>query len=548
VAIVPGNGGCVVESIAEADGMKKLFIALLVLGVVALGGYFALVTVLNPEAQRAALEQRLEEVFGRQVTAGPMRLVVLPRFGVEIAGLAVAQEPSFGEGNVIAVDRVWAGLGFWAYALERRPVIERLSLHGTRVTLVKRADGVWNWATLGRVANEPAVATSAEWRRAGGPLVAAAFALQELRIPDVGSLGIDPRRIVLERFEIANAIATVTDHASEPDTEVEYRALSLVATIAPEGEGYRVRGNVQSDSAAAGGEPLASDIPFDSLLSPPTTSRAAWIAQGSLGAGRFATRNVQLDSVTTEFVLDEAQVLRLDNLRVNLYGGTLEGKLAVDLRTPENRFSTYGHMADVSLAPAFAARPDLAGAFDGKLTTEFKAEGQLGNFDQTLGTMSGAGTLALADVQISSVNILSEVAKKGGFDALQFDEPGTHVDRFEAAYRLQQGRLDIDSATLTNINGYANATVRTGWIDLKAPASVDLSGDVTVLPPMFEKVAKVSPIADVVLSVVGSKGSLTVPLGIRGPLQQPAVAVRWEDVLTNFLPFGLTAPSAGFSF
>jgi hypothetical protein len=528
--------------------MKKLFIVLVILGAVALGGYFALVTVLSPEAQRAALEKRLEEVFGRPVTAGPMRVVLLPRFGVEIAGLSVSQDPTFGEGSVIGVDRVQAGLGFWAYALERRPVIERLSLDGTRITLVKREDGFWNWATLGQPTNDSAVATGSTQGHAGGLVLAAAVLLPQLKMPDVGNLGIDASRVEVERCEISNVLVTVIDRSSDPDAEVEYRGLSLTASIAPEGEGYRVRGNVQADSSAAGGEPLASDIPFDALLTPPTKPRIVWLAQGTLGTGRFATRNMQLDSVTTAFALDEAQTLKLDQLRVDLYGGLLEGTLAVQLRTPGNHFSSYGHMTDVALAPAFAARPDLAGAFAGKLTTEFKAEGQLGDFNQTLGTMAGVGTLALADAQISSVNVLSEVAKKGGFDTIQFDEPGTHVERLEAAFRIQEGKLHIEGATLTNINGYANATIRSGWIDLRAPASVDIAGDVTVLPPMFEKVAKVSPIADVVLAVIGSKGSLTIPLGVRGPLDQPAVAVRWEEVLTSFLPFGMSAPATGFSF
>jgi uncharacterized protein involved in outer membrane biogenesis len=522
--------------------MRKLFVGALILAVIGVGGYFLLVKVLDPEVQRAALEQRLEEIFARPVTAGAMRVVLIPRFGVEIDGIQVAQDPEFGEGSVVSVDRVWANLGFWDYALERKPVIERLTLEGTRIALVKREDGVWNWATLGRRRSEPAAPTEVSNARGGFPFLASIMQLPDVKLPDVTNLGIDPRRVEIEQLDVGGATVTLQDRTSDPDTVVEYRNLALLASVAPEGEGYRVRGSVQADSAAAGGEPLVAGVPFDALLAPPTVERSIWLAQGNLGSGHFGTANLRLDAVTSAFSLDEAQTLRLDPLRVQLYGGTLEGNFAVNLGTPENRFATSGKIFDVGLAPAFAARPDLAGAFSGKLTTEFKAEGQLGDFNHTLQTMQGAGTLALADAQLSSINVLAEVARKGGFETIQFDEPGTHVERLEAAFRMQDGRLEIAHATLTNINGYANATVNAGWLDLKQPSSIDVSGAVTILPPLFEKVGKASPLADVVLAVVGSNGNLTVPLSIAGPLNQPAVAVRWEEVLTSFLPFGMALP------
>src|SRR5205085_6883155 len=195
-----------------------------------------------------------------------------------------------------------------------------------------------------------------------------------------------------------------------------------------------------------------------------------------------------------------------------------------------DHFVTAGRLENIALDQALAPRPDLATALKGAASVEFNGQGDLGDFNYTLQTLAASGKLALANLQFTSVNVLAEIARRGGFEAIGFDEPGTHVDHIEGSFQIKDGRLGIENLALTGINGYADARAEGGWIDLKTPAAVDIAADVTVLPPFFEKAKKASPLADVVLTAIGANGSLTVPLAISGPLESPAVAVRWDAV------------------
>lgn len=502
--------------------MKKLFWAAVALLVVVGGGYVLLVTLYSPDAQRAELERRLSEAFGRPAHVGPLRLTFRGGLGVEARDVRVERDPSFGEGSLVEIDSVSADIGVWDWIVHRRPAIENLVLERPRLVLVKREDGVWNFTTLGHSGARPVAAGDG-----GGPLLAAAHGVW---LAQVVAAPVMPGRI-----EATDAEVTLINRTVTPATEAVYRGLALATDVTPEGSGYRVRGRTWGDSAAAGGETLEADVTFDLALTPPG-ELPVWQATGTVPLGRLATKNLRVDTVTTNVALDAGQSLKFEPLTATLYGGTLEGRFALDLTEKNNRFAAACTVAQVSLGDALAPRADLAGALHGRASGNFDVTGELGDFNSTLESARGAGHLMLENAELTSVNLLAEITRQGGFTGITFDEAGTRADRIEADLRLEQGRVYFSRAVVEGINGYANVRADSGWLDLKQPASIELEGTALLLPALFSKIVSANPAAAIVTQMVLAGQPVTIPLVVRGPLEQPSVTVRWGSVLG--LPLG----------
>jgi hypothetical protein len=514
--------------------MKKLLLTVVAVAVLGVGAYALFVTLYNPETQRAQLEQRLGEMFGRPAHVGPMRLTFAGGLGIEARNVVVERDPSFGEGSLLQVDRVWADIGVMDYVLRRQATIEKLVLESPKISVVKREDGVWNLSTLGVAPGvAPGVVAGVESSGSALPLIAAATV--DI-VPANAQMSVPP-----EKIEAKSAEITVVNRTVNPPTEVTYKGIELDAKIKPEDGHYRAGGAIRGNSEAAGGEPLAVDLPFDLALAPPGDGRT-WTAQGRIPSGTFATRNLKLDSVVADVSLDEGQVFRLDNLDVALYGGALRGSTAVNLSTPANQFKVTGKLENVALGQALASRPDLGGTIQGQLTADFDGTGELGDFDWTIVSLAGTGHLAVDDARLTSTNVLAEITRQGGFKNISFDEPGTHADRVESAVRMGGGRLYLENATVYGVNGYADLRVPSGWIDLRKPATMEVAADAILLPALFQKVKSSGGIADVLISSVNGNSQVTVPLVVSGPIEKPTVAVRWSTVLKPYLPFGFVLP------
>jgi uncharacterized protein involved in outer membrane biogenesis len=502
--------------------MKKLLWAVVLLVLVAGVGYALLVTFYSPEAQRAELERRLSAAFGRPAHVGPMRLTLAGGLGVEADQVRVERDPSFGEGSLVEIDRVRADIGVWDWIVHRRPAIDTLVLERPRLVLVQREDGVWNFTTLGGAG--AAVASAP----AGGPALAAA------RVAWLAQ-AVSGASVMPGRIEATDAEVTILNRTVSPATEAVYRGLALSTDVAPEGAGYRVRGRTWGDSEAAGGEPLSADVAFDLALTPPGEA-PVWQAQGTVPSGRLATRNLRLDGVAAGVALDREQTLRFEPLTLTLYGGTLEGRFVLDLAQRGNRFGASGTVARVALGDALAPRADLAGALHGNASGNFDVTGELGDFNSTLATTAGTGRLVLENAELRSINLLAEITRQGGFEGVRFDEQGTRADRIEADLRIEKGRVYFERGNVQNINGYANVRADSGWIDLGTPASIELVGAATLLPPLFQKIAAANPAAAVAAQFVLAGQPIVIPLVVRGPIDRPAVQVRWGATLG--LPFG----------
>ncbi len=119
--------------------------------VVAVGVLFA---TFNPNDYRGTVQTKLEQQLNRKVSLGDMSLGLFPlRF--RVANLSIADDPKFGNRPFIQTQELSVSVKLLPL-LSKSVEVDSLSLERPSVELIKNAQGVWNFASLGQ--NAPATA------------------------------------------------------------------------------------------------------------------------------------------------------------------------------------------------------------------------------------------------------------------------------------------------------------------------------------------------------------------------------------------------------
>jgi AsmA protein len=151
--------------------MRKIAIVIaIVVAVIALAiGIF--VATFNPNDYRGTLQTRLEQQLDRKVTLGNMELGLFPlRF--RVFNLAIADDPKFGTRPFVQTQELSVSVKLLPL-LSKSVQIDSLALDRPSVELIKNAQGVWNFATLGQKTSTSTSSSSSQQ-----------FSLGELAIND----------------------------------------------------------------------------------------------------------------------------------------------------------------------------------------------------------------------------------------------------------------------------------------------------------------------------------------------------------------------------
>jgi AsmA protein len=151
--------------------MRKIVIVIgIVVAVIAIAvGVF--VATFNPNDYRGTIQTKLEQQLDRKVTLGNMELGLFPlRF--RVFNLGIAEDPKFGARNFIQTQELSVSVKLLPL-LSKSVQVDSLSLDRPSVELIKNAQGVWNFASLGQ--KTPASTSSSGQQQ---------FSLGELAIND----------------------------------------------------------------------------------------------------------------------------------------------------------------------------------------------------------------------------------------------------------------------------------------------------------------------------------------------------------------------------
>jgi uncharacterized protein involved in outer membrane biogenesis len=124
--------------------------------------------LINVNQYHGQIQSQLEKRLGRQVTLGNMGLRLFPpAFNVE--NTTIAEDPHFNTGRPFAtVDKLAVSVKFWPL-LRKQLEVNSLELVHPHIELVRNAQGVWNFASLGQESKPVAQKTPAQAAQAPTP-------------------------------------------------------------------------------------------------------------------------------------------------------------------------------------------------------------------------------------------------------------------------------------------------------------------------------------------------------------------------------------------
>ena len=261
----------------------RLLMMLSLIGVAAaVAAPFVPLSPLKDEVQR-----KLSDALGRKVTIDSARLNLLTGPYVTLTGMTAQESPAFGEGIFLRADHVRADIDLVQYLRTRRFVIDSITFMSPQITLIKTADGVWSWTTIGKQQSEEAMLSRVTPQRAMGfpASMILSFLWDGLSTP------------AFKKIRIENASVKLIDRTGSEPPEVLYKNISLSASLAPHtagdsGSGTQAKGDLTAQSEEDGEAALfKTTLPFDLQI---IRGASALSIGGSIGPGPIETRNLDV--------------------------------------------------------------------------------------------------------------------------------------------------------------------------------------------------------------------------------------------------------------
>jgi AsmA protein len=128
--------------------MRKIAIVVGIVVVVIVLAVGVFVATFNPNDYKGTVQTKLEQQLGRQVTLGNMELGLFPlRF--RVFNLAIADDPKFGTRAFVQTQELSVSVKLLPL-LSKSVQIDSIALDRPSVELIKNAQGIWNFATIGQ--------------------------------------------------------------------------------------------------------------------------------------------------------------------------------------------------------------------------------------------------------------------------------------------------------------------------------------------------------------------------------------------------------------
>jgi AsmA protein len=129
--------------------MRKLGIAIAVIVVVLIAAVLIVPHLIDVNQYHGQIQSQLEKRLGRQVTLGNMGLRLFPP-AFDVENTTIAEDLHFATNRPFATaDKLAVSVKFWPL-LRKQLEVNSLELVHPHIELVRNAQGVWNFATLGQ--------------------------------------------------------------------------------------------------------------------------------------------------------------------------------------------------------------------------------------------------------------------------------------------------------------------------------------------------------------------------------------------------------------
>lgn len=129
--------------------MRKLFIAVAIIVVLLVAAALIVPHLIDVNQYHGQIQTQLEKRLGRQVSLGAMGLSLFPP-SFQVENTTIAEDARFSTGRPFATaDKLAVSVKFWPL-LSKQVEVKSLELVRPHIELVRNAQGIWNFATLGQ--------------------------------------------------------------------------------------------------------------------------------------------------------------------------------------------------------------------------------------------------------------------------------------------------------------------------------------------------------------------------------------------------------------
>ncbi len=349
--------------------------------------------VLDINRYHGVVQAQLEKALGRPVTFGQMHLSLTPP-SVRMDNVVIGEAPQFGSGPFASMKAIDASIKLWPL-LHKQVELQSLDLKQPKVELIRNAQGVWNFSTLGGAQKAP----SKPEQNQGG------FVLSNLKISDGQVTLVDEQKhfrgvynnidVTLHDFAPGKAFDfTAALHLPGPGKET----LALSGTVGPMNQQALLMtpfdGKLQLQEVSLGGIQKVLDLPSLNGMAGMASGNVALKnekgtlnSQGSVELKDGVVHNVNIgypisldyrftDQLDADKIhIDQAKLLLGQtplSLSGDINGGATPATVDVHL-TAQN--APIAEMA--RLASAFGVAFNASTTVQGNVTADIRAQGPL---------------------------------------------------------------------------------------------------------------------------------------------------------------------------
>jgi len=456
--------------------------------------------------------------IGRRVEVEHMAVGVRGGLGVVLRGVRITDDPAFASTEpFLAADRFDLRVCLLPL-LRGRLLVDRITIDAPVVNLLRDAAGHLNVESLGKRGE---AADAGEASDAKSPGVVPPLQLLALRL----------RGGTVHYRELANGRSLLLD-----DIAVDAREPRFAGPVP-----ISVRAHLAT-----------SDLRLENILSEGVLDLAGGQPgyRGTVTAGPGALGTLPFEKLSGDITANPP-VVTLERGSVHLLGGTTDGRMRLASAGPDAGLTAHveGAGIDLSQLPAPRDRPRAAG----KLELRADVEGSPPDAAGFRESLHGDGRFAVADGRLRSIPLgrtlreaLATLLGTAASERLRdrypdlFEGDDLRFTKLSGSGRLAGGRIRSDDLALVAPSYEAHGA---GTLDLDG--NVDVALQVTASPALTDDLVGHSHARAV---LVDTRGRLTVPLRIEGPLRHPRVTPDPAFVATvarGLLPSGTVGEAVG---
>ncbi|HKW86300.1 MAG TPA: AsmA family protein [Nitrospiraceae bacterium] len=470
----------------------------------------------------------IEEALNRKIDLKDIRLTILPRIGVRIAGFTVLDDPSFSSGPFASLTSLDVGVKVMPL-LSKRVEVEEITLRDPVITVIKNRDGILNASTLGKkgVPKPEGAAPAPEPSATEGPL-------RILALLAVDRVSITGGKLTYRDFSQAKPAEYFLQDLSFLLKDVglsKTPSLHLATLVQPLNFPVKVDGTFG---------PLKETPDIEAMDLVIALGKTNLVVKGSAVSGdaKLTLTSPAINTVDLPLTLPlkkpvevkdlhvaaevKGQQARVNSLSFQVFNGQVKAQGGLTLGTPAAPFDSKVAIQGLQLGPVLEAIGTDKVSVSGSAATELALHGRGFSMPELTQALEGTAHVAIKDGKLEGINLMQEaLALLKIVGITQDNVKATAFSTIEGDVAIKQGVINLQRLLMNSHDFQATALGTVGF-----DQTLNLKANLNLSEALSNQIAGKSPTAKLVLA----GGRIAVPLFITGTAQAPSYSLDTKAI------------------